>query len=233
MNGIRNAYTTDMAVLRQYLMQGIPMALFISLVFSWALRSPLVAPTIDVFVLYAMSAIIPSAYDDQNNWGTFRITLPMSRRDAVIARYLVAVTLAGIALALGFITFALLDLWGVAIGLWAAASVPQMALTFMGAFAGVFVGSLMTSFCLPLLFKFGTARLTQMFPFIVLIITVVPVMIGLQFKYQLARAVFAFMAFVAGPYGATIMIIGFTIASLIILAISAGVSIRTYEKREL
>ena len=49
-----------------------------------------------------MGAIGSSVYDDQNGWGSYRLTLPVSKRDVVLSRYAAIATLGLIGSAVGF-----------------------------------------------------------------------------------------------------------------------------------
>ena len=52
-------------------------------------------------MFFLMGTMAAAAYDEQNNWGLFRLTMPVSRRDIVLARYGVIVTLGLMGLAAG------------------------------------------------------------------------------------------------------------------------------------
>lgn len=92
---------SDFAVLRSALLQLLGICLVIALFMGYVMGA--------VGTAAAIAAMIPftglfslAAYDEQNNWERFRLTLPLTRRQVVFGRYasIALLTVGSLALAL-------------------------------------------------------------------------------------------------------------------------------------
>lgn len=95
---------SDFAVLRSVLLQLLGICLVIALFMGYAMgavgTAAAIAAMVPFMVLFSLAA-----YDEQNNWERFRLTLPLTRRQVVLGRYasiaLLTVGSLTLALALG------------------------------------------------------------------------------------------------------------------------------------
>lgn len=87
MSNIKTMALIDFAVMRS----SIATTAGLSLVVAMALTAGMQSLTPAVAAVSAMAPLLLlttlGAYDEYNNWGSFRLTLPLSRRDVVFGRY--------------------------------------------------------------------------------------------------------------------------------------------------
>lgn len=81
-------FKMELAVFGQYLRQLAFSILFMAVCFTVGVGSTCMLPGI-IFMM-GMFSLSNSAshYDEQNDWAAFRLTMPVSRRDVVLGRYL-------------------------------------------------------------------------------------------------------------------------------------------------
>ena len=191
-----------------------------------------------------METIAGSAYDEQNNWGLYRLTMPVSRRDVVLGRYGVIVTLGLLGMLAGFIATIALSLIAGVVPLPGDLS-SSLGLTRDNVQAMVFscavctiIGSAVASIETPVYFRLGQTKATQWIPMISVFLFIGPMVIlgatgGLDNFAGIADAVRGLFAFIETPVGVvTSMAVAIALAC-IILGISAAVSLKFYEQREL
>ncbi len=196
-------------------------------------------PSIAFVMMMFSASVSGSAYDEQNDWGAYRLVLPVSRRDVVLGRYafnlLAALTASALAaLLVGIFVLAgrLLPLTGFAADLLAWNEEVSMA-AVAGMVSCACIALAMSSVTLPAYFKLGQTKATQWLPFIMLLLSVAPfVAIGfiggealemLESAMEASRATGGF-----GPVG-----LGALAVALAAYALSACVSVRLYEGRDL
>ena len=126
------------------------------------------------------ASVSGSAYDEQNDWGAYRLVLPVSRRDVVLGRYafnlLAALTASALAaLLVGIFVLAgrLLPLTGFAADLLAWNEEVSMA-AVAGMVSCACIALVISSVTLPAYFKLGQTKATQWLPFIMLLLSVAP-----------------------------------------------------------
>ena len=90
---MKRAYLMEMTIFRDYIKQLMGVGFFVSIFVSAGMGSIVAAPAILTMMFFMMGCMSASAYDEQSNWGAFRLTMPVSRRDVVLGRYGVIVTL--------------------------------------------------------------------------------------------------------------------------------------------
>lgn len=97
-------FKMELAVFGQYLRQLAFSILFMAVCFTVGMGSTSMLPGI-IFMM-GMFSLSNSAshYDEQNDWAAFRLTMPVSRRDVVLGRYLFV--LAGTLIASLFVSVA-------------------------------------------------------------------------------------------------------------------------------
>lgn len=240
---IKRAYLIEMNVFRDYAAYLLGMGFFVTPIVGVGMQTAIVAPAILACMYFMMSAMVASAYDDQNGWGKYRLTLPVSKRDVVLGRYAAIVTLGLIGALVGIVA---------SLAIMAAASAVELpggiseSLALNGdrvvgmALATavcVLIGSVVVSVVAPVFFKFGQTKATQILPTVIVVLFIVPVIVlgnsGAFDEGVDLGVVTDFLKFVDDPAGAIIAIVAMMALFLALLAVSSAVSLRLYGKREL
>ena len=173
----------ELVVFGQYLKQLSFSILFMAVCFAAGTGSTSALPGI-IFMM-GMFSLSNSAsnYDERNDWAAFRLTMPVSRKEVVLGRYLFV--LAG-ALSVSLLVGAaalVLSMLGQASMLPAvvarvvrldadALRVGLFTLAFCSA-----MGFVIASVSMPVFFKFGQTKATQWLPFIMMFLGVAPLVI--------------------------------------------------------
>lgn len=198
-------------------------------------------PATLTMVLLMMGSMSASAYDEQNGWGLFRLTMPLSRRDVVLGRYATIVVMGLLGMAVGLVAALALTGLGTAAALPAGLSEAlrfrpenMLAMAFATAFCLV-MGSVVAGVVTPVFFRFGQTRATQYLPMVVVLVFVCPmVLLGGSGALDDAPAQLAGpLSFIESPAGVAAFCAGSVAVSAAVLCASAAVSLRLYERREL
>ncbi len=181
------------------------------------------------------------AYDEQNGWERFRLTLPLSRRQVAFGRYAtMAVLCAAVALfslVIGFLVVAVASWASEGLGLdvplgltWAESSGAAMTASALLSIAVILAAC---AVALPLLMRFGMTRATRFVPLVVLALALG---VGL-FSDHLpdSGAVFGFLQWLEAGNGANLVLFAFgcLAVALALFAASAPLAAKFYEQREL
>lgn len=241
---MKRAYLMEMTIFRDYAKQLLGVGFFVAIFVSSGMGSIVAAPAILTMMFFMMGCMSANAYDEQNNWGAFRLTMPVSRRDVVLARYGVIVTLGVFGAAAGWAACLLLVSLGSIVdlpfGLSEAVSFDNgmlLGAVFSTAFcAGL--GSLIASLEAPIYFKFGQNKTTQWLPMITVLLFVGPMLIingtGILDNGSMSFGTIAsLLGFIETPAGMATCVAVFAAFSMVVLGISAAVSLKVYERREL
>lgn len=238
------AYLVDMTVLRDYSRALLGLGLIIAVCVSLGMQSSVMAPGLLAMMYLLLGVSGANSFDDLNGWGRLRLTMPLSRRDVVLARYGAIVTLGLGGLALGMA--ASLGLGAVALltplpgKLSSALALSGDALMGMCLSAGALftVGSLCAAVEAPLFFRFGSTRATQYLPLVPLFALLCPIIVlggsgmideGTLTVEGLAGALGLFWS----PAGAAACLVALLTLSMGSLALSAALSLKLYKTREL
>ena len=229
----------ELAVFGQYLRQLAFSILFMAVCFTVGMGSTSMLPGI-IFMM-GMFSLSNSAshYDEQNDWAAFRLTMPVSRRDVVLGRYLFV--LAGTLIASLFVTVAacLLSWMG------GASLLPEVVANVVRLDAdmiqaGVFtlalcsaMGFVIASVSMPVFFKFGQTKATQWLPFIMMFLGVAPFMVVGFMGEEAILAMQQALSFAETPEGLTSFAMGALIFGVACYIVSALVSLRVYKARDL
>lgn len=239
---MKRAYSIEMGVLRGYATYLFCVGALISVLVGIGTQTAAVAPAILTCMYLMMGAMGAAAYDDQNGWGRYRLALPVSRRDVVLARYAAVVTLGLIGALVGLV--ASLAVMGIA----SAVDLPggisaSLALDYESVVSMLFatavcflVGSGVVSVVVPVYFRFGQTKATQMLPTVLVILFVAPIFLSSAFGllddgfFAIISDVLEHAETLSGVVGSMVV---FLALSLLLLFASAAVSLRLYSKREL
>lgn len=235
------AYLIEMTVFRDYARQYLLTGIFVAFAVSVGMQSIVAAAGIMTCMFLLMGSMAAGAYDEQNGWGLFRLTMPLSRRDVVLGRYGVIVTLGLIGLAAGWVAIAVLTALATAgvlpLGLSEMLSYrPEdiLAALFSSVTCLAF-GSFVASITTPVYFHFGQTRGAQYIPLataLLFIVAIVAVNSGVLDTID-ATTLGALIAFIESPAGVASCCGIAIVASAAMLAVSAAISLKLYERREL
>ena len=241
---MRRAYLIEMAVFRDYARQLLGLGLLVSLCIGVGMQTPLAMPATLTCMFFMMGAMGLAAYDELNHWGLFRLTLPLSRRDVVLGRYAAIVTLGLMGMVVGLVG-ALLAM-GVMGALGIGGEVGE-AFSFDAELMGpmlfvtsftLLIGSVVAGVVTPIYFRLGQTRATQILPTVIVLLFVVPVAVlgnsgmldggipGLDLLSGLLEAL-------ETPAGMACGVAACVAVSAVVLAASAALSLKLYERREL
>lgn len=98
-----------------------------------------------ISILMVMLTITTLSYDEKSKWDRYALTMPISRSDLVLSKYILGGILSGIAFVINFVFQVL-----------AGSGEPAEVLLVSAATAGI--GLLFLSLILPILFKFGVEK---------------------------------------------------------------------------
>lgn len=241
---MKRAYLMELTIFRDYIRQLMGVGFFVAIFVSAGMGSIVAAPAILTMMFFMMGTMAAAAYDEQNGWGRFRLNMPVSRRDIVLGRYGVIVTLGLVGLAAGWAACAvLLALSGVVdlpFGLSQAIAFDQEMLqgaVFATAFC-LALGALIAAIETPIYFRFGQNKTTQWLPMITVLLFVGPMLIVsgtgiLDSGAVHMETITRLLGFIETPMGVAVCF-GIAVAfAVVVLGISAAVSLKLYDRREL
>lgn len=241
---MKRAYLMELTIFRDYFKQLLGIGFFVAIFVSFGMGSIVAAPAILTMMFFMMGTVAAAAYDEQSRWGMFRLTLPVSRRDVVLARYGVIGTLGVggmlVASAACALLTALATILDLPLGLSdMLAFDPEVTLgsVFSIAFC-MAIGALISGIETPIYFKLGQNKTTQWLPMITVLLFVGPFLLvnatGVFEDGAAALEIFLpLLSFIETPLGVAA---SFGIAAAFaaaVLGISATVSLKVYEGREL
>lgn len=165
-------------------------------------------------VILAMFPITVIGLDEWNKWEVYAATMPYSKQDMVLSKYVLAV--------IGIVTGCGLSVIATAFLNPSAASWAEMAPVLVTIFT---VGCIYTAFIMPVIFRFGVEKGRMWF-----IILAVLLAGGIGALNTMAQGqnsvVFSFLKFIQSS------LLWLPVAGIVLLALSALLSISIYSKRE-
>ena len=225
----------ELVVFGQYLKQLSFSILFMAVCLSAGMGSTFALPGI-IFMM-GMFSLSNSAsnYDEHNGWAAFRLTMPVSRREVVLGRYLfvlagaLPVSLLVLAAALGLAALGEASMLPAVVARVVRLDADALrAVMFTFAFCSA-MGFIIAS----VFFKFGQTKATQWLPFIMLFLGVAPfVLVGFLGKDAMAAAQRA-LSFAETPEGLAAFAAGALVFGLVCYAVSALISLHIYKARDL
>ena len=241
---MKRAYLMELTIFRDYFKQLMGVGCFVAVFVSAGMGSIVAAPAILTMMFFLMGTMAAAAYDEQNNWGLYRLTMPVSRRDVVLARYGVIVTLglagmlamSGICAVVSVLATVVELPMGLSEALAFDADVAQGAV-FSVAFC-MALGALISAIETPIYFKFGQNKTTQWLPMITVLLFVGPMLIingtGILDSGAISlEGIVQLLSFIETPMGVAVCFAVALVFTAAVLGVSAAVSLRLYERREL
>lgn len=238
------AYHIELTVLRTYGKQLILLGMLVAVFISIGTRSIIVSPGLLTCMFLTFASMGSSAYDESNNWARLRLTMPISRRDIVAARYAAIITVGLVGMVIGLAVTAILSVIAMTVNLpggLSAALAPDanawLHITLISA-ASLLLGSTIAAVITPVYFHFGQTKATQAMPAIIIFVVFAPMLL-LEYSGLLdpdgagMNALADLIAAITTPAGACCALAVAALASAAVLVLSAIVSLRLYERREL
>lgn len=229
---------SDLAIMRKNLLQLFGVCLIVGVGMAYGTGSLIVATACISSMVPFMYLFNVAAYDELGGWQSFRLTLPLSRREIVLGRYLgvlVALTVSAVfAVVFSFVLGAVVDALPLPADLAKSLSLTEnlpdeiVMSGLMGSLCVLVAATVM----LPLVTKWGLTRGTRLVP--VIIVLAVPLGVWAR-KLEAVQGFIAPLreAWASGSVSVTtVFTIGIGLA-LLLLAASALIAMRLYETREL
>lgn len=229
----------ELVVFGQYLKQLSLSILFMAICFAAGMGSTSALPGI-IFMM-GMFSLSNSAsnYDEHNDWAAYRLTMPVSRREVVLGRYLfVLVGALSVSLLVG-VAALVLSMLG------EASMLPEVVSRVVrldadalraGMFTFAFcsaMGFIIASVCMPVFFRFGQTKATQWLPFIMMFLGVAPFMIVGFMGDEAIAALQGALSFAETLEGLAGFAGGALLLGAACYAVSALISLRVYVTRDL
>lgn len=238
---MKRAYLIELIIFRDYGKQLLPLGFLVAALIYCGTKTILAGPSIITILYFMMGAMGAAAYDEQNDWGRFRLTLPLSRRDVVLGRYGAIVTLGLGGMAVGLLAaFAIsavahaVELPGELSQALALDAGALSAMTLSTA-SSLLIGSAVASIVTPIYFCLGQTKATQLLPMFIVVIFNLPLVFSGLLGGSLPGIEYidALFAYSETPEGLMLSCVGMVAAAAAILGLSAAIALRLYETREL
>lgn len=194
-----------------------------------------------IFLVSIMGITISAySYDERNGWAAYRATLPVSRRDMVLGRYLATLAMALVEYALALVLCLLL------VGIVGVIDAPEMMeATFAWNSEQAAALALSSSVCMTIgmvimavshvvALRFGMTKAMQYVPVVMCVLGLLPVFVPLLFMGEETRtAMLAQFGAVLESGGLWLVPVVCLTAACAVYALSAVIGARVYERREL
>lgn len=216
----------DLVTMRQTLRQLAGSVLLVLLIVTLATRDLLGGPIAGGYMFSFMYLFNAFGMDENGGWASFRLTLPLTRRDVMLGRYAsVLAVIVGANVLLVLVVSALATLWqGMPPHIASLLSQEDPSLEALARMA-LLLGSLLlvsASFAMPCFARFGITKGSRV---LLMLFFVVPTLVIAQFGSELAGSLSTFVTS-SGPLVLFLSMLAF-------YALSALLSVRLYETREL
>ena len=229
----------ELAVLKKYLKQ-ITFTMLIVIVCLVAGMGSLTSVPGVAFLMVTFSvSMSASGYDDQNGWGSYRLVMPVTRREVVQGRYALNLLLAIAAAAVAAVLMTAFIALGSAVELpeflanLAVRDNQQLEATLAASISCACIGLCMCSVTLPAYFKFGMTKATQYLPFIMIFLSVAPFLVLGVIGGPLLDQVKGAIELAETTGGLGLIAFAALAISLAVYAASSFIAVRLYSARDL
>jgi len=164
-----------------------------------------------IILMFAMMVVTTISYDDLAKWDAYALTMPVTRKEMVLSKYLVMVILNTLGAVLSLIV-------GIVGSIIMGQSFDLEILAIIGAI--YLVAFIFGSVIIPLIYKFGTEKARLML-FLCALIPTALILLMEQFNVPLPAIV--------NPWIYLILLIGFSVGGVIL---SYLISLRIYSQKE-
>lgn len=229
----------ELAVLKKYLKQITFTMLIVIVCLVAGMGSLTSVPGVAFFTVTFSVSMSASAYDDQNGWGSYRLVMPVTRREVVQGRYALNLLLAIAAAAVAAVLMTAFIALGSAVELpeflanLAVWDNQQLEATLAASISCACIGLCMCSVTLPAYFKFGMTKATQYLPFIMLFLSVAPFLVLGVIGGPLLDQVKGAIELAETTGGLGLIAFAALAISLAVYAASSFIAVRLYSARDL
>lgn len=238
---MKRAYLIELIIFRDYGKQLLPLGFLVAALVCCGTKTILAGPSIITIMYFMMGTMCAATYDEQNDWGRFRLTLPLSRRDVVLGRYGAIVTLGLGGMAVGLLAAFAISAVAHAVELPGelsqALALDDGALSAMtlSTASSLLIGSAVASIVTPIYFRLGQTKATQLLPMFIFVIFNLPLVFSGLLGGSLPGIEYidVLFAYSETPEGLMLSCVGMVAAAAAILGLSAAIALRLYETREL
>lgn len=228
----------ELAVLKKYLKQITFTMLIVIVCLVAGMGSLMSVPGVAFLIVTLSVSMSASAYDDQNGWGSYRLVMPVTRREVVQGRYALNLLLA-IAAAVAAVLMTAFIALGSAVELpeflanLAVWDNQQLEATLAASTSCACIGLCMCSVTLPAYFKFGMTKATQYLPFIMIVLSVAPFLVLGVIGGPLLDQVKGAIELAETTGGLGLIAFAALAISLAVYAASSFIAVRLYSARDL
>lgn len=229
----------ELAVLKKYLKQITFTMLIVIVCLVAGMGSLMSVPGVAFLVVTFSVSMSASAYDDQNGWGSYRLVMPVTRREVVQGRYALNLLLAIAAAAVAAVLMTAFIALGSAVELpeflanLAVWDNQQLEATLAASTSCACIGLCMCSVTLPAYFKFGMTKATQYLPFIMIVLSVAPFLVLGVIGGPLLDQVKGAIELAETTGGLGLIAFAALAISLAVYAASSFIAVRLYSARDL
>lgn len=229
----------ELAVLKKYLKQITFTMLIVIVCFVAGMGSLTSVPGMAFLTVTFSVSMSASAYDDQNGWGSYRLVMPVTRREVVQGRYALNLLLAIAAAAVAAVLMTAFIALGSAVELpeflanLAVWDNQQLEATLAASTSCACIGLCMCSVTLPAYFKFGMTKATQYLPFIMIVLSVAPFLVLGVIGGPLLDQVKGAIELAETTGGLGLIAFAALAISLAVYAASSFIAVRLYSARDL
>lgn len=229
----------ELAVLKKYLKQITFTMLIVIVCLVAGMGSLMSVPGVAFLMVTFSVSMSASAYDDQNGWGSYRLVMPVTRREVVQGRYALNLLLAIAAAAIAAVLMTAFIALGSAVELpeflanLAVWDNQQLEATLAASISCACIGLCICSVTLPAYFKFGMTKATQYLPFIMIVLSVAPFLVLGVIGGPLLDQVKGAIELAETTGGLGLIAFAALAISLAVYAASSFIAVRLYSARDL
>lgn len=229
----------ELAVLKKYLKQITFTMLIVIVCLVAGMGSLTSVPGVAFLTVTFGVSMSASAYDDQNGWGSYRLVMPVTRREVVQGRYALNLLLAIAAAAIAAVLMTAFIALGSAVELpeflanLAVWDNQQLEATLAASISCACIGLCICSVTLPAYFKFGMTKATQYLPFIMILLSVAPFLVLGVIGGPLLDQVKGAIELAETTGGLGLIAFAALAISLAVYAASSFIAVRLYSARDL
>lgn len=229
----------ELAVLKKYLKQITFTMLIVIVCLVAGMGSLMSVPGVAFLTVTFSVSMSASAYDDQNGWGSYRLVMPVTRREVVQGRYALNLLLAIAAAAIAAVLMTAFIALGSAVELpeflanLAVWDNQQLEATLAASISCACIGLCICSVTLPAYFKFGMTKATQYLPFIMIVLSVAPFLVLGVIGGPLLDQVKGAIELAETTGGLGLIAFAALAISLAVYAASSFIAVRLYSARDL
>lgn len=229
----------ELAVLKKYLKQITFTMLIVIVCLVAGMGSLMSVPGVAFLTVTFSVSMSASAYDDQNGWGSYRLVMPVTRREVVQGRYALNLLLVIAAAAVAAVLMTAFIALGSAVELpeflanLAVWDNQQLEATLAASTSCACIGLCMCSVTLPAYFKFGMTKATQYLPFIMIVLSVAPFLVLGVIGGPLLDQVKGAIELAETTGGLGLIAFAALAISLAVYAASSFIAVRLYSARDL